>query len=75
MLSSVLSSDIAINVNLKIMRVFTRIRNTLINNTEIHKIIEEIRKKTDNNTQNIELVFQYLDQLLEKKRIQNLLEK
>ncbi|MGZ4099076.1 MAG: hypothetical protein ACXVNM_09355 [Bacteroidia bacterium] len=29
--------------------------------------IEEIRKKTDNNTKNIEIVFQYLDELIEKK--------
>jgi len=28
--------------------------------------IEEIRKKTDNNSKNIELVFQYLDELIEK---------
>ncbi len=53
-------------VNFKIMRVFTRIRNTLINSAGLRLIIEGI-KKTDNNTQNIELVFQYLDQLLEKK--------
>jgi hypothetical protein len=29
--------------------------------------IEEIRKKTDNNTKNIEVVFQYFDELLDKK--------
>lgn len=29
--------------------------------------IEEIRQKTNNNTKNIELVFQYLDELLDKK--------
>jgi hypothetical protein len=27
---------------------------------------EDIKKKTENNTKNIELVFQYLDELLEK---------
>ena len=39
----------------------------LINNTELRLGIEELRKKTDNNTKNIEVVFQYLDELLDKK--------
>lgn len=29
--------------------------------------IEELKKKTDTNTKNIELIFQYLDELLDKK--------
>ncbi len=52
------------------MRVFTRIRQALIDNTELRLAIEEIRKKTDNNTKNIELVFQYLDELIERKEDQ-----
>lgn len=67
MLSGVLTSDRAISVNIQIMRIFTRIRQMLIDNTELRLAIEEIKKKTDNNTKNIELVFQYLDELLEKK--------
>jgi hypothetical protein len=67
MLSGVLTSERAINVNIQIMRVFIRIRETLIGNTELRLAIEEIRKKTDNNTKNIEVVFQYLDELIEKK--------
>ncbi len=51
------------------MRVFTRIRQMLFDNTELRLAIEEIRKKTDNNSKNIELVFQYLDELLEKKEV------
>lgn len=67
MLSSVLNSPKAIQVNIQIMRIFTRIRQSLTDNTELRLIIEEIRKKTDNNTKNIELVFQYFDELLDKK--------
>ena len=67
MLSGILNSDTAINVNIQIMRVFTRVRQMLFDNTELRLAIEEIRKKTDNNTQNIELVFKYLDELLDKK--------
>lgn len=67
MLSSVLNSDRAIDVNIRIMRIFTHIRQMLIDNTDLRLAIEEIKKKTDNNTKNIEVVFQYLDELLEKK--------
>jgi len=48
MLSSVLNSERAIKVNIEIMRVFTKIRKMLFDNTELRLIIEEIRKKTEN---------------------------
>lgn len=67
MLSSVLNSRQAIQVNIQIMRVFTQVRQMLFDNTELRLAIEEIRKKTDNNVRNIEIVFQYLDELIEKK--------
>lgn len=71
MLSSVLNSDRAIEVNIRIMRIFTRIRELLAENIEIRLAIEKLEKKTDNNTKNIELVFQYFDELLEKKEMPN----
>jgi len=71
MLSSILNSKGAIKVNIQIISVFTRIRQMLFDNTELRLAIEEIRKKTDNNTKNIELVFKYLDELLDKKKILN----
>lgn len=67
MLSSVLNSEKAISVNIQIIRIFTKIRQMFSDNTEIRLAIEELRKKTDNNTKNIEVVFQYLDELLDKK--------
>ncbi|WP_317899615.1 ORF6N domain-containing protein [Aurantibacillus circumpalustris] len=67
MLSGMLNSDRAIAVNIQIMRIFTRIRQTLTDNTELRLAIEEIRHKTENNTKNIEVVFQYLDELIDKK--------
>lgn len=50
------------------MRIFTKIRQALMDNTEIRLAIEEIRRKTENNTKNIEVVFQYLDELIDKKQ-------
>lgn len=67
MLSGILNSDRAISVNIQIMRVFTRIRQMLSDNTELRLDIEKIKKKLDNQDKNMEIVFQYLDELLEKK--------
>lgn len=67
MLSSVLSSRRAIQLNILIMRVFTRIRQMLTDNTELRLAIEKLERKSENNTQNIEVVFKYFDELLEKK--------
>lgn len=67
MLSSVLNSAKAIQVNIQIMRIFTKIRQLLIDNTELRLAIEKLEKKTNNNSKNIELVFQYIDELIEKK--------
>lgn len=49
------------------MRIFTRIRQMLSDNSELRLEIEKIKKKLDNHDKNIEQVFQYLDELLEKK--------
>jgi phage regulator Rha-like protein len=67
MLSNVLKSEQAILVSIKIIDVFVQMRQMLVDNTELRLAIEEIRKKTDNNTKNIEVVFQYLDELIDKK--------
>ena len=66
-LSNVLSSKRAIQVSFRIIDVFVKLRQMLADNTELRLGIEELRKKTENNSKNIELVFQYLDELLEKK--------
>ena len=39
----------------------------LTDNTELRLAIEKLERKTDNHDKNIELVFKYLDELLEKK--------
>ena len=67
MLSSVLNSEKAIQTNIQIMRIFTKIRQMLVDTTEIRLDVETIKKKIENQGKNIELVFQYLDELIEKK--------
>ena len=67
MLSSVLKSERAIAVNIKIIRIFTNMRQLLSDNLSLQLEIENIKKKLTNNSKNIELVFNYLDELIEKK--------
>jgi hypothetical protein len=67
MLSGILNSDRAIAVNIQIMRIFTRIRQMLADNTDLRLDIEKIKNKLDNHYKNMEIVFRYLDELLEKK--------
>lgn len=67
MLSSVLNSDRAIAVNIKIIRIFTKMRELMSDNLSLRLEIEDIKKKVTNQSKNIELVFSYLDELIEKK--------
>ena len=66
MLSSVLSSATAIKMNIQIIRVFTKIREVLNDNLNIKIEIEEIKKKLSNHSKNIELVYSYLDEMMDK---------
>src|SRR5690606_19733184 len=72
MLSSVLNSKLAIQINIQIMRIFTRMRQLLADNTEvkleiaeIKHTVEQIAKKQKGHDQNIELLFEYIDRLQE----------
>jgi hypothetical protein len=67
MLSSVLRSKKAIQVNIQIMMVFTKIREMLVDTLSLKLDIEVIKKKLENQDKNIELVFSYLDELMEKQ--------
>jgi hypothetical protein len=67
MLSSVLRSKKAIQVNIQIMLVFTKVREMLVDTLSLRLDIEVIKKKLENQDKNIELVFNYLDELMEKQ--------
>jgi hypothetical protein len=67
MLSSVLNSERAIRINIQIIRLFTRLRKIVLDSAELRLEVEQIKKKVNAQSQNIELVFKYLDELVEKK--------
>ncbi|MBU1076221.1 MAG: ORF6N domain-containing protein [Spirochaetes bacterium] len=62
MLSSVLNSDKAIQVNIQIMRTFTKLRELILSNKGLKKKIDELEKKYDKQFQ---IVFEAIRQLLE----------
>ncbi len=73
MLSSVLKSKTAIQINIQIMRVFTKLRQFLSDNTHIQHEILEIRlameklaKKQEGQDKNVELIFEYIERLEDK---------
>jgi len=62
MLSSVLKSDRAIQVNIQIMRAFSKLREMLSTHADLKKKIEAMEKKYD---QQFQVVFEAIKQLLE----------
>lgn len=66
-IANVLRSGRARQMSIRIIEVFVKMREILTSNTELRLEIEYIKRKLDNHDKNIELVFQYLDELLEKK--------
>ena len=67
MLSSVLNSKKAVDINIQIMRIFTRIRQIFTDSLSLKLEVEEIKKKLKNQDKNIELVFSYLDELITRQ--------
>jgi hypothetical protein len=67
MLANVLKNERAIQVSIKIIELFVRLREMLVDHTELKLEIERIKKKLDNQDKNIEIVFRYFDELLEQK--------
>jgi hypothetical protein len=68
MLSSVLNSDRAIQVNIQIIRVFTKMRELLTTHKEILEKLEQLEKKDIEQDDKIMLILDYLKQLEKSKQ-------
>lgn len=64
MLSSVLSSERAVAVNIQIMRIYTRMRELMLTNQEILLKLEQLENVVAGNNEDIQVIFEYLKQLL-----------
>jgi predicted XRE-type DNA-binding protein len=66
MLSSVLNSDTAIEVNIRIIRVFTKLKEYALTHKEILLQLAKLEKEVKGNSKDIENIFIVLKELLEK---------
>lgn len=66
-LANVLKSERATQMSIKIIEVFVSLRDFLTDNLNLKMEVDMIKKKLINHDKNIELVFSYLDELIEKK--------
>jgi hypothetical protein len=64
MLAGVLSSDVAIEVNIRIIRIFTRLRSTLLAHKDLLIKLEQLEKQVLHNSDDIQRIFSALKQLL-----------
>ncbi len=67
MLSSVINSDLAIKVNIQIMRVYTKIRGMLATHKELLVRFEQLESRLADHDQSIHLVMEYIKRLEEVK--------
>lgn len=67
MLSSILNSKTAIEVNIRIIRVFTRLREYALTHKEILLQLAKLEKEVKGNNKDIENIFMVLKELVEKQ--------
>jgi uncharacterized protein YjcR len=68
MLSSVLHSERAIQVNIAIMRAFTKLRELMISHKELAKKMEDLEHKFLEHDKNFVIVFKAIKELLKKPK-------
>ena len=64
MLSSVLNSEIAIQVKIQIIRLFTKMKQLILDNKDLWMKIEKIEQHLLKNDEEIKTIFAYLKKLL-----------
>ena len=64
MLSGVLSSDTAIEVNIRIIRIFTKLRELLLTHKDILLKLEQLERQVVQNSEDIQIIFAALKELL-----------
>lgn len=70
MLSSVLKSTAAIEVNIQIIRTFTRLRELLITHKDRLLKMEQLERRADSQDERMEEIFQYIRSLIRQNKEQ-----
>lgn len=68
MLSSVLRSEQAVQVNIQIMRVYSKMKELLLMHKDILMKLEQLERKTDKHDEQIELIFDCIKKLVEEPK-------
>jgi hypothetical protein len=68
MLASVLNSERAIQINIQIVRIFSRMRSMIESHKEILKKLESLEKKDLELDEKVSLIFEYLKELEQTKQ-------
>jgi len=64
MLSSVLRSERAIEVNIQIMRAFTRLRQIVVKNKDLSYLFKELKHKVDRHDAEIGLIIKAIEKMI-----------
>jgi len=67
MLSSILNSKTAIEVNIRVIRVFTKLREYALTHKEILLQLAKLEKEVKGNSRDIENIFMVIKELVEKQ--------
>lgn len=67
MLSSILNSDVAIEVNIRIIRVFAKLREYALTHKDILLQLAKLEKEVKGNSKDIENIFLVIKELIEKQ--------
>jgi len=69
MLSSVLRSDKAIELNIQIVRIFTRMREMLLTHKDLLVKLENLENTVSSNSDQLVVLFEHLKRLLEQSML------
>jgi phage regulator Rha-like protein len=70
MLSGILNSDKAINMNIAIMRAFVEVRKVLLRQTDLKEQLKEIRERLGEHDVQLNSIYDAMENLLDEKAAQ-----
>ncbi len=65
MLSSVLNNQKAIQVNIQLMRVFTKMRDLLLRQNDLFELVKNLEERMDHSDEKLDGLVQYLKRFLQ----------
>lgn len=65
MLSSVLRSPKAIEINIQLVRLFIKLRDTLLGNDELNRLIDDLSQRVDHQDEKLDGLLSYLKRFVE----------